>query len=247
MTSRSRPPWWPCRATTANPKPSALTPLGGTPPETPKAKTPAKKSGPNHLQMVKQSGEDEAATVARSVTSPTVRGAVTAQAFSKVFGETDLQSLVNELGNQCVKVKDGNLTRAESLLMTQAHTLDAIFNELARRAALNMGEYINAAERYLRLALKAQSQCRATLETLATIKNPPVIYAKQANISNGPQQVNNGNLPAPVGVENTIEPNKLLEHQNGQRLDTGAQSAAIGADKELEAVGAIHRAEIGCG
>lgn len=34
---------------------------------------------------------------------------------------------------------------------------------------------------------KAQSQCRATLETLAAIKNPPVIYAKQANISNGPQ------------------------------------------------------------
>lgn len=32
MTSRSRPPWVPCRAPTANPIPSALTPLGGTPP-----------------------------------------------------------------------------------------------------------------------------------------------------------------------------------------------------------------------
>ena len=121
-----------------------------------------------------------------------MRGAVTTQAFSKAFGETDLQSLVNELGKQCKRVRDGDLARAESLLMTQAHTLDAIFNELARRAALNMGEYINAMDRYLRLALKAQSQCRATLETLATIKNPPVIYAKQANIANGPQQVNNG-------------------------------------------------------
>lgn len=30
MTSRSRPPWWPCRATTANPKSQALTPLEGT-------------------------------------------------------------------------------------------------------------------------------------------------------------------------------------------------------------------------
>lgn len=208
-----------------------------------KAKAPAKKSGPNQLQMAKQSGEDEAAAVARSVTSPSVRGAVTTQAFSKVFGETDLQSLVTELGNQCVKVKDGNLARAEAMLTTQAHTLDAIFNELARRAALNMGEYINATDRYLRLALKAQSQCRTTLETLATIKNPPVIFAKQANIANGPQQVNNG-IPAPVCEKTVIEQNELLEHQHEQRLDTGTQSKAIGADTELETVGAIHRAEV---
>jgi hypothetical protein len=131
------------------------------------------------------------------------------------------------------------------MLMTQAHTLDAIFNELARRAASNMGEYMNAMERYLRLALKAQSQCRATLETLATIKNPPVIYAKQANIANGPQQVNNGTPPAHAGGKTAIEPNKLLEHEHGQRLDTETTGAAIGADKGLETVGAIDRAEVG--
>ena len=44
----------------------------------------------------------------------------------------------------------------------------------------------------LRLALKAQSQCRATVETLAEIKNPAVIYARQANVTTGPQQENNG-------------------------------------------------------
>jgi hypothetical protein len=37
----------------------------------------------------------------------------------------------------------------------------------------------------MRLALKAQSQCRATLETLAQIKNPPVVLARQANIAQG--------------------------------------------------------------
>jgi len=56
--------------------------------------------------------------------------------------------------------------------MAQAHTLDAIFGSCARRAALNMGTYLNTAETYLRLGLKAQSQCRTTLETLANIKNP---------------------------------------------------------------------------
>ncbi len=202
-----------------------------------KAKAPAKKRGPNDLEVAAQSTEDEAMTKARNVIAPTVRGAVTTQAFSAVFGETDLASLIEALSEQNGKVRDGNLSRAESLLMTQAQTLDAIFNELARRAAGNMGEYMNAMDRYLRLALKAQSQCRATLETLATIKNPPVIYAKQANIANGPQQVNNGMMPAPVGGENSIEPNKLLEQQHGQRLDTGTQSAAIGADKGMATVG----------
>lgn len=202
-----------------------------------KAKAPAKKRGPNDLEVTAQSGDDEAMTKARNIMAPSVRGAVTTQAFSGVYGETDLTSLIKVLAQQNGKVKDGNLSRAESLLMTQAHTLDAIFNELARRAAGNMGEYMNAMDRYLRLALKAQSQCRATLETLATIKNPPVIYAKQANIANGPQQVNNGTSPAHVGGESSIEPNKLLEQQHGQRLDTGTKGATIGADKAMATLG----------
>jgi len=210
----------------------------------PQAKAPVKKRGANALQGPGQSSEENA-SIARNVFSPSIRGALTTEAFSKVFGDTDLQSLINELGNQIDRVKSNDLSRAESLLITQAHTLDAIFNELARRAAMNMGEYIKATDTYLRLALKAQSQCRGTLETLATIKNPPVIFAKQANISNGPQQVNNG-TPQPVArEEKTIEQNELLEAQHGQRLDTGTTGAAIGADKELETVGAIDRADNG--
>ena len=211
----------------------------------PKAKAPARKPAVNKPQGTEQSSEAENATKARNVLAPSIRGAVTTQAFSKVFGDSDLQSLVNELGNQIDKVKTNDLSRAESLLITQAHTLDAIFNELARRAAMNMGEYIKATDTYLRLAFKAQSQCRATLETLATIKNPPVIFAKQANISNGPQQVNNGAPHAPAREEKTIEHNELLEAQHGQRLDTGTTGAAIGADKELETVGAIDRTKVG--
>lgn len=209
----------------------------------PKAKAPAKKNGPNQVKLVKQSGEAEAATKARNIIGPTVKGAVATNAFTKAYGEIDLQALVDELAVQTERVHGGDLKRAESMLTTQAHTLDAIFNELARRSALNMGEYINAAERYMRLALKAQSQCRATLETLATIKNPPVIYAKQANIANGPQQVNNGTQPAPAREEKTIPSNELLEHEHEQRLDTGTPGTAIGADKELETVGEVDRSK----
>jgi hypothetical protein len=203
----------------------------------PKVKVPAKKCGSNDLEVTAQSKEDEAMARARNVIAPTVRGAVTTHAFSAVFGEFDLASLIEALAEQNRKVRDGSLSRAESLLMTQAQTLDAIFNELARRAAGNMGEYMNAMDRYLRLALKAQSQCRATLETLAALKNPPVIYAKQANIANGPQQVNNATSPARAGEKNVIEPNELLEQQHEQRLDTGTPSAAIGADSSMATVG----------
>ena len=208
----------------------------------PKATTSSKK---NHLEIRGQSGEDEEVTRARNVIGPEVKGAVTTSAFCKVFGEIDLQAMLGELDRQNEKVRGGDISRADSLLMTQAHTLDAIFNELARRAALNMGEHLNAMDRYLRLALKAQSQCRATLETLAAIKNPPVIFAKQANIANGPQQVNNGAVQPVAREEKTIQPNELIEVQHGQRMDTGKTGAAIGADKELETVGAIDRAEVG--
>jgi hypothetical protein len=89
--------------------------------------------------------------------------------------------------------------------------LDAIFNEMARRAALNMGQHLGPTETYMRLALKAQSQSRATLETLAEIKNPRPVYInpQQVNHTNGPQQVNNGTPSRPL--ENGITKNKLLE------------------------------------
>lgn len=132
-------------------------------------------------------------------------------------------------------------------MTAQAVALDAIFTELARRAALNMGQHMGATETYMRLALKAQAQCRATLQTLAEIKNPqPVAFVKQANIAHGPQQVNNGPLPgvhAPArGKILDNQSNELLEHQpHGEWLDTGKAGATGGIDPQLETVEALHR------
>ena len=80
-----------------------------------------------------------------------------------------------------------------------------------------------------------------TLETLSNIKNPPVIYAKQANIANGPQQVNNGTMPPSHAGKNQNQPNKLLEEGNEQRVDTGTQSQTSDGNSELETVDARHR------
>jgi hypothetical protein len=92
-------------------------------------------------------------------------------------------------------------------------------------------------EAMMRMALRAQNQCRATLETLATIKNPTVVIARQANISTGHQQVNNA--PAHAGKIEKSQ-NELLEVTNHERLDTRAPSQAIGHDSPMEAVGEKH-------
>ena len=52
----------------------------------------------------------------------------------------------------------------------------------------------------MRLALKAQSQCRTTIETLTILKNPTTIFARQANIAQGSQQVNNAQVNTAVAV-----------------------------------------------
>src|SRR3989442_9303049 len=86
-----------------------------------------------------------------------------------------------------------------------------------------------------------RSQCRTTLETLATIKKPPAVaFVKQFNNAAGPQQVNNNVRPSVAREE--IGQNELLEPINGERLDTGPASTAGGADKVMATMGNLHRA-----
>jgi hypothetical protein len=133
------------------------------------------------------------------------------------------------------KVWKGDLSGLEATLTAQAINLDKIFNEMARRAASNMGQYRDSMEVYMKLALKAQSQCRTTLQTLAEIKNPqPVAFVKQANIAHGPQQINNGTPPPESRAEkNQNQPNELLEVNNGKRLDTGTTQETIRSDTAM--------------
>jgi hypothetical protein len=171
---------------------------------------------------------------------------ITARTFARgTFGVTDLTESVAVLTAAVAKVNAGDLSGPEAMLTAQACALDAIFTELARRAALNMSEHINAAEIYLRLALKAQAQCRTTVEALVEMKNPrPVAFVSQANISSGPQQVNNATPLACTSSRpgNFSNPsNELLEVKNEDRLDIGAAGPTGKPYSQMEAVGAIHR------
>jgi hypothetical protein len=66
--------------------------------------------------------------------------------------------------------------------------------------------------------------------------DPPIVYAKQANITHGPQQVNNGTASPSRAEENQSEPNKLLEQSNEIPMDAGAPSAAVGGDSSMATV-----------
>ena len=206
------------------------------------AQTP--QSDPNTLYVEPRGAETQAAAMARCSLTPAVQGAITVKHFgSNPLTGASLNTLVTELSEHCNRSNSGDLAQSEAMLTAQSHSLDAIFNKLARMASTHLvnGGNVEIADTLLRLGMRAQSQCRATIEALAEIKNPShVAFVKQANISSGPQQVNNG---ATARTENNrIPQNKLLEQVNGERLDFGTQGQTVGDYTRLEAVGAVHRA-----
>ena len=177
---------------------------------------------------------------------PAVEAAFTLSQFAGQKSDPeDFQQLIAAFASQAIALQQGSLVDAERMLMAQATTLDVIFNQLARRAAANLdGQYLRACDTLLRLAFKAQSQSRATLETLAFIKNPrSVAFVRQANIANGPQQVNNGTPPPTSRArESETPPIELLEQQHEERLDTITPQAAIRTDSTMATMGEVHRA-----
>lgn len=192
-------------------------------------------------------GEDPDLTLVRVRLHPVVHAATTMLNFDKALNDHNFKSIATELGKHEKDVKAGSMGRAESILINQANTLDVIFNTLAQRAGASVGSHIDAAERYLRMALKAQSQCRTTLETLAEIKAPrSIAFIKQQNIAEQ-QQVNNGPTVNGAGQspshekKTEVPPNELLESHHGERMDSGTASAAIGTDSQLETVAASVR------
>jgi hypothetical protein len=203
----------------------------------------------NNVMQITGDEKDRERLLADLTVEGLFTSAITLQSYSRaVAGDIGITEAVSSLRRTLAAVNGGDLRSAETMLVGQAGALNAIFAELARRAAVNMGEYPDAFERYMRLALKAQAQARTTLETLANIKNPPVVFAKQANINNGgQQQVNNGTAPPQATAHAHAEkpksaPTELLEATDVQRLDTRAPSAAGGADQGMAPVGAVNRA-----
>lgn len=174
----------------------------------PQTKQPASSSANfprKDVQCVEgRSDEETGKNVADLVTSPAMAALriINASEGASMADTLDVPALLEVLRGQCDAVNRGELTRTEAMLVSQATALQTLFARLTEKAL--GAEYLGHFEAFMKLALRAQSQCRATLETLVTIKNPPVVYAQQANVTTGPQQINNGITQSaqPRGIRN---------------------------------------------
>ena len=180
---------------------------------------------------------------AKVALQPALSAAAVVSDYAKWIGKPDMVAVA-----EAIEEWTGDMKEPEQMLFAQAHALQAMFTNLARTAQAQPNH--PSWESIMRIALKSQSQCRTTIEALATIKNPPVIFAKQANINNGgQQQVNNGTLPNPGARTANVETvqTKQLEASDGERLDFRTTRAAVGAHPHLATVGKIDGAADGGG
>ena len=162
----------------------------------------------------------------------------------------DIVELIVGLRDTCKNVKTGDLSHLEAMLIGQAKALETMFTSLVRRSQGQdqLKHYVT----FLTLGLKAQAQSRATIQAVVDLKYPrQVSFVRQANISNGPQQVNN----APYGAstarldshaeENRSSQNKLLEDTSHERtqLDNGAKTATGRSYRTVETMGTVNRSK----
>jgi len=195
-----------------------------------------------------QGGEDAPAPLsvqrklARTVISPAVNANRAVKDWVGLRDTPIDHGLLLELETQIASIQAGNLDRPTALLAAHMETLNAVFYGLVHSAFEYRGNPYQ--EEKVRLALRVQSQMRATIAAIADLKNPrSVAFVQQANIGTA-VQVNNGAMPA--GLAHS-PPNELLEMQGGERMDIGTASQSLGGHRAMEAVGAIHRPTDGTG
>ncbi len=125
---------------------------------------------------------------------PTLRHAHITQEFAASFmqyngGAPTLVDHMAVMGAALDRAESGDPGLASRTLAAQAVSLDAIFTELARRASVCTLNHPEAADRFMRLALKAQSNSRATLEALVKMHQPREQTVRHVHVNEGGQAV----------------------------------------------------------
>ncbi|MXP10760.1 hypothetical protein [Pseudoblastomonas halimionae] len=191
----------------------------------------------NRLQVERSPDETAARATARKLLQPTLTNAIAASAVKqRMIGDgielPGIGDYVHALQEAAGRASDGDLAMASRMLASQAITLDGLFTELARRAAMNLGEYMDSSERYGRLSLRAQSNCRTTLEALAKLHQPREQTVRHVHVNEGGQAV----------VAETFH-NYSGGHENAETVKqshateaAGDGTAMLGADPQRDGV-----------
>ena len=193
---------------------------------------------PKVLQIARTKEQTEAQALAWVAVNPETNAGLVIDAYqANLLGDdVNLMAMIEALRQSTSQSKAGDLSHLEAMLIGQATALQTIFTSLARRAH---HQTLQAHfEAFLGLALKAQAQSRATISALVDLKFPrQATFVKQANIANGPQQVNN----ATHAKEIQPRQNELLEDASHERLDTGTPTTAARSHPTVETVESVHR------
>jgi len=135
--------------------------------------------------------------------SPVAMAAVLTRAFDRgTFGDLPFEGLFAAIEDHAKRAEQGDLAPQRAMLASQAIVLNSMFGDLAQRAVANADEHPRATELYMRLALKAQAQSRATIESLDRLVNGREQTVRHVHVDNrGGQAVIAQNIQA-GGLEN---------------------------------------------
>lgn len=211
---------------------------------TPKPKTPLAK-------QAKQTETDKAKSerYAGISLSASYMNAILGESFTNtILPDAGIADVASALKDKIATVQAGDMTTIEAMLIGQAQALQTMFVSLGGQAVSKTQLVQYTA--FMNLALKAQSQSRATIQALVELKYPKQTnFVKQANIANGHQQINNNTTAADNNETSTRAPapthakkinnrhNELLEANNGsEKMDNRATQTTILKDKTMATV-----------
>lgn len=187
----------------------------------------------------KKNDESEEVAVARMVSSPEFNSAFTNNLLNgagSVLSEApSLNAMIDYLEAACTSGDTG-----ERALTAQAIMLDKLFNHLLQSAfGGDASKSMSHIELWLKYALRAQSQCRATYDTVSAIRHPRVqLVREQYNARN--MQVNNSLTTEQI----RNPPNELTEKLSDDIFnDTRTKRSGCHKDTQESAVAEINGAE----
>lgn len=140
------------------------------------------------------SGSTEAQVMAEMRAKPFMRHGMIGNSLAAQTIKCDgLASTAVDVGDvleaMAKKIGSGDLQPITDTLLAQGVMLDVTATEMMRRAWQNVGEYPEAFQRYMNLALKAQGQSRTALEALARMHQPREQIVRHVHVYEGGQAV----------------------------------------------------------
>jgi hypothetical protein len=195
-------------------------------------KTDLKTARANKAALAKQ---DEKAKSERYA-----KASLSASTMSAVLSDVDLADSISALSEKISTIQDGDMKPIEAMLIGQAQALQTMFVTLGRMAVIktSLPQYTA----FMNMALKAQSQSRATIQVLTELKYPKqATFVKQANIAGGHQQINNSQVNNATSThapakEITNQPNELLSEINNATLDRSRTATTSATNQAMAAV-----------